>query len=95
MEARQNRQIMIEEAQARLESARLNAEAEVERAKGMADAMAIENMQVTPEYNQYLFIRSLEAIAEKGSLPQIIYLPSDGMLPVMDLNKHAYKPRQP
>ena len=89
MEARQNRQIMIEEAQARLESSRLNAEAEVERAKGMAEAMAIENLEVSSEYNQYLFIRSLESIAEKGSLPQIIYLPSNGMLPVMDLNKHT------
>lgn len=89
MEARQNRQIMIEEASARLESSKLNAQAEVERAKGMAEAMAIENMEVTPEYNQYLFIRSLETIAEHGSLPQIIYLPTDGLLPVMDLGQHG------
>lgn len=89
MEARQNRQISIEEAQARLEAERLNAKSEVERAKGMAEAMKIENNTLTPAYNQYLFIRSLEKLADKGDLPQIIYLPSEGMLPVMDLNKHS------
>ena len=86
-EAEQNRKIVIEEAKARLEAEQLNAQAEVERAKGMAEAMQIENGQLTETYNQYLFIRSLEELAKHGDLPQIIYLPSKGMLPVMDLNK--------
>lgn len=89
MEARQNRQIVIEEAQARLEAEKLNAQAEVERAKGMAEAMEIENNTLSATYNQYLFIRSLEKLADKGTLPMIIYLPSDGLLPVMDVNKHT------
>lgn len=89
MEARQNRQIQIEEAQANLEAERLNAEAEIVRAEGMAAAMEIENDQLTSTYNQYLFIRSLEKLAKHGDLPQIIYLPSEGMVPVMDLNKHT------
>ena len=67
------------------EAETLNAQAEVERAKGMAKAMEIENGQLTEVYNQYLFIRSLESIAQHGDLPQIIYLPTEGMLPVMDL----------
>lgn len=86
--AEQNRRILVEEAKARLEAEKLNAEAEVARAKGMAEAMKVENGQLSPIYNQYLFIRTLEKIAEKGNLPQIIYLPSDGMIPVMDLQKH-------
>lgn len=85
--AEQNRKILIEEARARLESEKLNAQAEIERAKGMAEAMRIENGSLNETYNQYLFIRSLEKLADKGSLPQIIYLPSEGMLPVMDLHK--------
>ncbi len=89
MEAKQNRQIQIEEAQANLEAERLNAESEIVRAKGMATAMEIENGQLSSTYNQYLFIRSLEKLAKHGDLPQIIYLPSEGMLPVMDLNKHS------
>jgi hypothetical protein len=84
-EAEQNRRIVVEEAAAKYDAEKLNAKSEVERAKGMAEAMEIENGQLTPVYNQYLFIRSLEEIAKQGSMPQIIYLPSQGMIPVMDL----------
>ncbi|OQB41187.1 MAG: hypothetical protein BWY04_00994 [candidate division CPR1 bacterium ADurb.Bin160] len=83
--AEQNRKILIEEAKAKLEAEKLNAEAEVERAKGMAQAMEIENGKLSSTYNQYLFIRTLEKLADKGSIPQIIYLPSEGLVPVMDL----------
>lgn len=83
--AEQNRKILVEEAKARLEAEKLNAQAEIERARGMAEAMKVENGTLNETYNQYLFIRTLEKIADKGSLPQIIYLPSQGMVPVMDL----------
>ena len=84
-EAEQNRLILVEEAKARLEAEKLNAQSEIERAKGMAQAMEIENGQLTAEYNQYLFIRTLEDMAKQGDLPQIIYVPANGLLPVMDL----------
>ena len=58
--AEQNRKILIEEARARLEAEKLNAQAEVERAKGMAEAMKLENGTLNTTYNQYLFIRTLE-----------------------------------
>jgi regulator of protease activity HflC (stomatin/prohibitin superfamily) len=93
--AEQNRKILVEEAKARLEAEKLNAQAEIERARGMAEAMKLENGTLNETYNQYLFIRTLEKIADKGSLPQIIYLPSEGMVPVMDLNKHAKASAQP
>jgi regulator of protease activity HflC (stomatin/prohibitin superfamily) len=93
--AEQNRKILVEEAKARLEAEKLNAQAEIERARGMAEAMKLENGTLNETYNQYLFIRTLEKIADKGSLPQIIYLPSEGMVPVMDLNKHAKASVQP
>lgn len=85
--AEQNRKILIEEAKARLEAEKLNAQAEIERAKGMAEAMKIENGTLNSVYNQYLFIRTLEKLADKGNLPQIIYMPSQGLVPVMDV-KH-------
>ncbi|WP_461788323.1 hypothetical protein [Pedobacter sp.] len=85
--AEQNRRILVEEAKARLEAEKLNAAAEIERAKGMAEAMRVENGTLSPTYNQYLFIRTLEKLADKGSLPQIIYIPSEGLTPVMDLNR--------
>ena len=66
---------------------KLNAQAEIERAKGMAEAMKIENGTLNSVYNQYLFIRTLEKLADKGNLPQIIYMPSEGLVPVMDVSK--------
>ena len=88
--AEQNRKILIEEARARLEAEKLNAQAEVERAKGMAEAMKLENGTLNSTYNQYLFIRTLEKLADKGDLPQIIYMPAEGLVPVMDVN-HSKK----
>lgn len=85
--AEQNRKILVEEAKARLEAEKLNAQSEIERAKGMAEAMRVENGTLNETYNQYLFIRTLEKLADKGDLPQIFYLPSEGLLPVMDFNK--------
>ena len=90
--AYQNRRILVEEARAKLEAEKLNAAAEIERAKGMAEAMRVENGTLSTVYNQYLFIRTLEKLADKGSLPQIIYVPSQGLTPVMDLNKMVPKP---
>ncbi len=85
--AEQNRKILVEEAKARLEAEKLNAAAEIERARGMAEAMKVENGTLSTTYNQYLFIRTLEKIADKGSLPQIIYVPSEGLTPIMDVSK--------
>ncbi|MCA5005515.1 flotillin family protein [Sphingobacterium bovistauri] len=92
--AEQNRKILIEEARTRLEAEKLNAQAEVERAKGMAEAMKLENGTLNSTYNQYLFIRTLEKLADKGDLPQIIYMPSEGLVPVLDMN-HTKKNVQP
>lgn len=85
--AEQNRKILVEEAKAKLEAEKLNAQAEVERAKGMAEAMKVENGTLNSTYNQYLFIRTLEKLTDKGSLPQIIYVPQEGLTPVMDIHK--------
>ena len=49
-EAEQDRKIQIEEAKANLESQKLNSLAEVERAKGMALAIEVEDGKLTPQY---------------------------------------------
>ncbi|MBV2195994.1 MAG: hypothetical protein KUL78_05770 [Flavobacterium sp.] len=87
--AEQNRRILVEEAKAKLEAEKLNAQAEIERARGMAEAMRVENGTLSETYNQYLFIRTLEKLADKGDLPQIIYVPTNGMVPVMDVSKKS------
>lgn len=89
--AEQNRKILIEEARARLEAEKLNAQSEIERAKGMSEAMKLENGTLNSTYNQYLFIRTLEKLADKGDLPQIIYMPSEGLVPVLDVSDSKNK----
>jgi hypothetical protein len=77
--AEQNRQIKIEEAKANLEAEKLNAQAEIERAKGAAEAIAIENGSLTPTYIQYLWVRQQNNAAEK-----VIYIPTEANLPILE-----------
>lgn len=78
--AEQNRQIKIEEAKANLEAEKLNAEAEVERAKGAAKAIEIENGKLTDTYIKYLAVRQFNTDNAK-----FIYIPAEcGVVPVME-----------
>ena len=82
-EATWNRQIQVEEAQANLESEKLNAQSEVERAKGAAEAQNIISSTLTSEYLQYLWIQKVEG----GENKQTIYIPSEAGLPVLEANR--------
>lgn len=77
--AEQNRKIKIEEAKANLEAEKLNAQAEIERAKGAADAIRIENGSLTPAYIQYLWVR------QQGNIPnKVVYIPTEANLPILE-----------
>lgn len=81
-EAEYAKQVMVQEANANLEAERLNAEAEVVRAQGAADARNVEGLGMTSEeYIQYLWVKKL-SLAESS----VIYLPSEGGLPVLTLD---------
>ena len=82
-EAEQNRRIRIEEAKANLEAEKLNAQAEIERAKGAAEAIAIENGSLTPTYIQYLWVRQQNAASNN----KIIYIPTEAGLPVLEAGR--------
>lgn len=82
-QAEQNRRIRVEEAKANLEAEKLNAEAEVARAKGAAEAIAIENGALTPTYIQYLWVRQQNA----NSNNKIIYIPTEAGLPVLEAGR--------
>ena len=84
-EAEQNRRIKIEEAKANLEAEKLNAQAEIERAKGAAEAIAIENGSLTPTYIQYLWVRQQNANVNN----KIIYIPTEAGLPVLEAGRVA------
>lgn len=81
-EAVNSKKVQIEEATANLASEKLNAQAEVERAKGAAEAIEIEGGKLTPDYIRYLWIRQLDL-----SRSQTIYIPTEAGLPVLEAGK--------
>ena len=81
--AEQNRKIKIEEARANLEAEKLNAQAEIERAKGAAEAIKIENGSITPTYIQYLWVRQQSDLSDKT----VIYIPTESNLPLLEYTR--------
>jgi len=82
--ARQNRQIKIEEAQAIDESATFLAQAEVKRARGVAEANEIigVSLKENEAYLRYLWIQGLQ----DGS-SEVIYVPTEGNLPILEATR--------
>ena len=73
--------VKTEKARADLESSKLNARAEVERAKGTAQAVKIENGAITPSYTNYLYVKNLN---KSGN---VIYVPTEAGLPILEAGK--------
>lgn len=82
--AEQNRRILVEEAKARLESSKLDAESEVERAKGVSKANEIigSSLKNNEQYLRYLWIQGLH----DGS-SEVIYVPTEANLPILEAGK--------
>jgi len=82
-EAEWTRKIAVEEARARQESAGLDAQAEIERAKGVAEANRIvgEGLKGNEEYLRYLWIDKIQ------SNGQVIYVPTEAGLPILEAGK--------
>lgn len=86
MEAESTRQVKVLEAKAKKDSASLEAAAEIERAKGVAEANRIigDSLKDNPRYLQYLYIVGLQEGSEKGN--RTIYVPTEGGVPVPTLS---------
>jgi len=82
--AEQNRRIRIEEARANLEAEKLNAAAEIERAKGASEAIKIENGSLSEKYIQYLWVRQQDKLNDKT----VIYIPTEANLPILEAGKN-------
>lgn len=82
--AEQNRQIRIQEAKAKKEAAVFEAEAEVERAKGVARANKIigESLNQNENYLRYLWIQSLS-----DGNSETIYVPTEANLPILEAER--------
>ncbi len=83
-EAEWNRQIEVEEAQAKAASAEYLKQAELTRAEGAADAIAVlaGQLEGQDEYLLYLWIQGLH----DGS-SEIIYIPTEANMPVMEASR--------
>lgn len=83
-QASANRRISVLEAEAKLEAATSLAAAEVERAKGVAQANAIigESLRNNESYLRWLWIENLD----KGG-NSVIYIPTEAGLPILEAGK--------
>lgn len=81
-----NRQITVREAQAKKDSAIMLAQAEIERAKGVAEANRIigQSLKGNEDYLRYLWIDSLQQTKD-----QIIYVPTEAGLPILEAERYG------
>lgn len=82
--AEQNRQIAVEEAKAKKESAQALADAEIIRAEGVAKANKIigDSLTGNEAYLRYLWIDSLN-----NNQQNVIYIPTEAGLPILEAGK--------
>ena len=82
--AESNRQIKTLEAKAIEESAKHMAQAEIIRARGVAEANQIigESLKDSEQYLRYLWITGLE---QKNK--EVIYIPTEANLPILEAGK--------
>lgn len=86
-QAEANRQITVREAQAKLDASKMLAEAEIERARGVAEANKIvsDGLGGPEGYLRYLFIESLKDARGDGA--QVIYVPTEAGLPILEASR--------
>ena len=94
-QATSNRQIKVNEAQAAQEAAKHLAQAEIERAKGVAEANRIigDSLKGTEDYLRYLWIHNLAEAEKNGA--QIIYVPTETNLPILEASRVKAPPGHP
>ncbi|UTC28151.1 hypothetical protein GURKE_01200 [Brevundimonas phage vB_BpoS-Gurke] len=86
--ATQDRRIRVLEAQAALDSAKLTAQAEIERAKGTNEANRImsESLGGPDNYLRWSYIHMLQETAGKEGR-QTIYIPTEAGMPVLEAGR--------
>lgn len=84
--AESSKQVMVQEAKAKLDSATLLADADIARAKGVAEANRIigDSLKNNEAYLRYLFIEKLD-----NTQNQVIYIPTEANLPILESRRLA------
>lgn len=85
--AEQNRKIAVQEAEAKKDSAKALAEAEVIRAEGIAKANRIigDSLKENEAYLRYLWIQALTENQQ-----DVIYVPTEAGLPIREAGHRKY-----
>lgn len=85
--AEQNRQIAVLEATAKRDSAIMLAEAEVNRAQGVAQANKIigDSLKGNEDYLRYLYINGITENSQGNK--EIIYIPTEAGIPILEANR--------
>ncbi|NNE40257.1 MAG: hypothetical protein HKN14_04985 [Marinicaulis sp.] len=83
-QAENERKVLIEEAKARLESAKYYADGEIERARGVAEANRIiaDGLGGPEGYLRYLWIQQL---GENNQ--DVIYIPTEAGIPILEAGR--------
>lgn len=83
-EAEWTKKVAVECAKAKMDSASLLAKAEIERAKGVAQANKIigDSLKDNEGYLRYLWIDGLNDTTNR-----VIYVPTEGNLPILEAGK--------
>lgn len=92
-QAEWTKRVAVESAKARRDSATLDAEAEVERAKGVAEANRIigDSLRGKEEYLRYLYITGLKDNPGK----EVIYIPTEAGIPILESQRLRSSPTTP
>ena len=81
-EAEYSMQIMRIQAEMNLEAEILNAQAEVARARGAAEAMEIVQEKLTDMYIRYLWVRQVNF-----SNANVVYIPTEANMPLLEAGR--------
>lgn len=81
-----SKRVAVQEAQAKLDSATLLANAEIERAKGVAKANEIigSSLKGNDEYLRYLWIID---VAGKDTQKTVVYVPTEASMPILEASR--------
>lgn len=79
-EAEWTKKVSIETTKAKNDAAQFEAQAEITRARGAADAQKIIAKTLTESYLRYLWIQTVE----KGDNRQTIYIPTEAGMPILE-----------
>lgn len=85
LQAESSKRIAVETAKAQLDSAKLLADAEIARAKGVAEANKIigDSLKNNDAYLKWLYISNLNEADKNGNV-KTIYIPTEAGLPILE-----------